>query len=83
MPERPFDVFDPTHQSSPLGWAVHGARYSGGADERSGVYIELVRLLLNAGSSLHYPDDPDGDAYLKRLLEDAPAEIAKRLRGQN
>lgn len=79
----PLDVFDPTHQSSPLGWAVHGARYSGGAAERPAVYIELVRMLLDAGSSLHYPDDPDGDAYLKRLLEDAPSGVEKLLRVQN
>ena len=26
----PLDVFDATHESSPLGWAVHGSRYSGG-----------------------------------------------------
>ena len=78
----PLDVFDPSHQYSPLGWAVHGSRYSGGADERLPEYIELVRMLLEAGSSLHYPNDPEGDSYLKRLLEDAPFEIEKLLIAQ-
>ncbi|MCB0629421.1 MAG: ankyrin repeat domain-containing protein [Saprospiraceae bacterium] len=67
----PLDIFDKIHTSSPIGWAVHGARYSGGADIRRGVYVELVRMLLDAGSSLHYPDAPDGDAYLRRLKNDA------------
>ncbi len=66
----PLDVFDAAHQSSPLGWAVHGSRYSGGAEERQDVYVELVKMLLDAGSSLEYPNDP-GDGYLKRLRNDA------------
>lgn len=67
----PLDIFDSVHHSSPLHWAVHGARYSGGADERQEAYIELVKMLLAAGSSLHYPEDPEGDAYLLRLRKDA------------
>lgn len=74
----PLDVFDSVHSSSPLGWAVHGSRYSGGADERQNVYVELVRLLLDAGSSLHYPDDPGG-AYLKRLRTDATEQVKEWL----
>ena len=30
----PLDFFDAIHKSSPIGWAVHGSRYSGGAEER-------------------------------------------------
>lgn len=71
----PLDVFDPVHQSSPVGWAVHGSRYSGGADARQPVYVELVRMLLDAGSLVHYPDDPTGDAYRRRLLEDATPAV--------
>lgn len=71
----PLDVFDATHGSSPLGWAVHGARYSGGADVRQDAYAELVRMLLDAGSSLHYPDEPTGNAYLNRLHNDATPSI--------
>jgi ankyrin repeat protein len=75
----PLYVFDTTHESSPLGWAVHGSRYSGGADQRQDVYVELVRMLLDAGSSLHYPDDPNGNAYLRRLRNDATSRIRELL----
>ena len=70
----PLDVFDACHDSSPLGWAVHGARYSGGARDRSDAYVEVVRLLLEAGAGLHYPGRPDDDAYLNRLMADATPE---------
>jgi len=77
----PLDVFDATHQSSPLGWAVHGSRYSGGAAEHQDAYVALVRMLLEAGSSLHYPNQPGSDAYFRRLLEDATSQVAEVLRG--
>ncbi|MDH3629339.1 MAG: ankyrin repeat domain-containing protein [Acidobacteriota bacterium] len=76
----PLDLFDATHASSPVGWAVHGSRYSGGAKERESVYVELVRMLLRAGSRLHYPDDPQGDAYRRRLLTDASPAVRDVLR---
>ena len=75
----PLNLFDPTHESSPLGWAVHGSRYSGGAEERQEVYVELVQLLLNAGSQLHYPDQPQGTDYRDRLLNDATPRIKELL----
>lgn len=71
----PLDVFDDAHESSPLHWAVHGSRFSGGAEERQDAYVALVEMLLAAGSSLRYPGDPDGDAYGKRLLEDAMPRV--------
>jgi len=71
----PLDIFEDTHHSSPLHWAVHGSRFSGGAEQRQNAYVELVEMLLAAGSSLHYPDDPDGDAYTKRLLRDATPRV--------
>ena len=71
----PLDVFDDAHESSPLHWAVHGSRFSGGAEERQDAYVELVEMLLAVGSSLHYPGDPHGDTYRKRLLEDATAQV--------
>ncbi len=49
----PLDVFDSVHEGSPIGWAVHGSRYSGGAEQRQDRYVRLVRRLLEAGSSLH------------------------------
>ena len=71
----PLDVFGDAHESSPLHWAAHGSRFSGGAEERQDAYVELTEMLLAAGSSLHYPGDPDGDAYRKRLLEDATPRV--------
>lgn len=75
----PLDIFDPIHDSSPIGWAVHGSRYSGGADRRQDRYLELVRMLLDAGSSLTYPDQPNSDAYFVRLLEDAAPGVKELL----
>lgn len=79
----PVNDFESTHNSSPLGWAVHGARYSGGAEERQEVYAELVGLLLEAGSSLEYPGDPGGRSYYERLMEDATDTIRPLLVERN
>ncbi|MEM7230477.1 MAG: ankyrin repeat domain-containing protein [Planctomycetota bacterium] len=76
----PLEVFDSVHASSPLGWAVHGARYSGDAEPRLDDYASIVRMLLDAGAVMRYPDD-DSDAYRERLLNDAPPVIAAILRG--
>lgn len=76
----PLDDFDSVHESSPLGWAVHGSRYSGGADQREENYLALVHMLLEAGSSLHYPDQPQSDAYRARLIKDAGPRVAEILR---
>ncbi len=76
----PLDIFDPVHKASPIHWAAHGSRYSGGAEERQDAYVELVEMLLGAGSSLSYPDDPDSDAYRHRLLRDASPCVREVLR---
>ncbi len=75
----PLDIFDATHESSPIGWAVHGSRYSGGAEGRQDAYVALVRMLLAAGSSLHYPGEQT-DAYFQRLLKDAASRVGEILR---
>jgi ankyrin repeat protein len=69
------EVFDPTHSSSPLGWAVHGSRYSGMAAQRQAVYTEAVTILLDAGARLHYPGTPHDDSYRARLIVDASADV--------
>jgi ankyrin repeat protein len=74
----PLDHFEPTHNMSPIGWAVHGGKFSGGADERPEVYVELVRLLLDAGSSLEYPTST-GDDYFETLLRLATPPIKQLL----
>ncbi len=79
----PVDVFDSTHYSSPLGWAVHGSQYSGGAAARQDAYLALVQTFLAAGASLHYPDEPRSDAYLNRLLEDASPKVRQVLEQMN
>jgi ankyrin repeat protein len=78
----PLDVFDATHERSPIGWAVHGSRYSGGAAERQDAYVALVEMLLAAGSRLHYPDAVHSDAYVQRLLNDAPPRVEAVLRNR-
>jgi len=75
----PLEWFDATHHSSPLGWAVHGSRYADAGD-RQDAYVAIVRMLLAAGARLHYPDDPDGDAYRDRLLRDASPAVAEVLK---
>ena len=76
----PLEGFDNDHRSSPLGWAVHGAKYSGGAEARLAEYLDIVAQLLAAGASLYYPGD-NSDAYYQRLLTDAPDQVAVLLRG--
>ncbi|QQS42855.1 MAG: ankyrin repeat domain-containing protein [Acidobacteriota bacterium] len=75
----PLDVFDDDHQSSPLHWAVHGSRFSGGAEERQDRYVRLVEMLLEAGSSLHYPGD-DSDTFIRRMYLDGSDRIREVLR---
>ncbi len=77
--DAPLDIFEPTHGSSPIGWAVHGSRYSGGADERQDVYVALVGMLLAAGSCLQYPGETQSDAYTRRLLDDASPQVREVL----
>ena len=69
----PLDVYDACHHSSPLGWAVHGSRYSGGADEAQDAYVAIVEMLLRAGSGLR------DQAYLERLRGDASERVAALL----
>jgi ankyrin repeat protein len=69
----PLDVYDACHDSSPLGWAVHGSRYSGGADDAQAAYVALVEMLLRAGSPIR------GQAYLDRLRRDASEQVAPLL----
>ncbi len=75
----PLEIFDPTHESSPLGWAIHGSRYSGGAEERQDAFVDLVEMLLAAGVVLDYPTQPDSDAYFSRLLCDASPKVKTML----
>jgi hypothetical protein len=58
------------HDLSPLGWACHGSRYSGGADERAGVYADIVEVLLAAGASFGG----------RRMFEDASDAVREVLR---
>ena len=71
----PLDLFDPVHESSPVHWAAHGSRYSGEAEDRQDVYVAVTRMLVEAGSSLHYPGRPEDDAYVRRLLKDASPQV--------
>lgn len=62
------DAWEECHGMTPLGWAVHGSRYSGDAENRQEAYLPIVRLLLDAGSTLHHPaGSPATISYLERL----------------
>jgi ankyrin repeat protein len=74
------EIFDRVHSSSPIGWAVHGSSYSGGAEEREDLYVEVTQLLLEAGSCLFYPEEPTSDAYFQRMLKDASPKVEALLR---
>ncbi len=67
------------HDSTPLGWAAHGSRYSGGAESRQDAYVALIDLLLDAGATLAHPLDPPG-APGKWILAAASERVAARLR---
>lgn len=69
----PIDIAGDDHDSTPLGWAVHGARYSGGADHEPERYVEIVRMLLAAGAGFR------DEAYRRRVLGDAIPTIAALL----
>jgi ankyrin repeat protein len=69
----PIDMAGDDHDSTPLGWAAHGARYSGGADDQRDRYVDIVRMLRAAGAGFR------DEAYRRRLLDDALPEIAELL----
>ncbi len=71
----PLDLYDSVHESTPIHWGAHGSRYSGGVEERQAEYVALVKILLDAGSSLTYPHEVDGESYIERLLCDASPEV--------
>ena len=76
----PLDLIDPTHEMCPLGWAVHGSRFSGGAEERPEVYVELATMLLAAGATPTHPDEKLPGQYLELLLGWAAPGVADVLR---
>ncbi len=61
----PLHVRCEAHDLTPLGWAAHGSRYSGGADERIEHYLEIARMLIDAGGA----PDPSTDAGRNDIAE--------------
>jgi hypothetical protein len=41
------ELRDPTHDGTPLGWCMHGARYSGNTQ---GDHAAIAHMLLDAGA---------------------------------
>lgn len=76
----PLETLCVAHLKTPLGWAAHGSRYSGGADRRTEVYVEIAERLLEAGASLVDPLHPRKDRKGTWLLRDAGPEVAAVLR---
>lgn len=75
----PLEVFDGVHHSSPLGWAVHGARFSGGAESRQEAYVDIVRTLLEAGAEMRYSESSSDHDFRERLRRDATPAILEVL----
>ena len=50
--DAPLELRGDDHDLTPLGWLAHGSRFSGGADERQEVYVDIARQLLDAGAKL-------------------------------
>ena len=74
------DAWEKCHDMTPLGWAVHGSRYSGDAETRQDAYLPIVKLLLDAGSTLKYPaGTPATIPYLNRLREYASPAVLQLL----
>jgi ankyrin repeat protein len=79
----PRDVRDKTYGSSPLAWAVHGSRFCRSADEE---YLEIARLLLEAGSSRkatinNWGEPPENlgsrrlSAFIERWYREHPEQL--------
>ena len=75
----PLEIRGDLHDLSPLGWACHGSRYSGGAGDRAGVYAQIAEMLLVAGASFVHEHDPEGQPG-KRIFEDATDSVRKVVR---
>lgn len=75
----PLECIDPINGSTPLGWAVHGSRFSGGASERTAVYVEIVEILLKAGAQRVYLNAQDDDSYWEWMLATASEEVRASL----
>ncbi len=73
----PVDVYDSLHNGSPLGWAVHGSKLSGGAGRRQRAYVAIVRDLLAAEGAKNHPTGPA--AYYSRLIASASRPVRKIL----
>jgi ankyrin repeat protein len=70
----PLELLDSTHRSTPLGWATHGSRFSGGADRRPEIYVEIVEMLLDAGAMAN-------EQMLKDASEQVRETLVRRLGG--
>jgi ankyrin repeat protein len=71
----PLDIFDRVHGASPIGWCCHGSSFSEDPASRRVAYVAVAELLIGAGASLHYPEAPQDDGYILRLLEDASPAV--------
>ena len=61
---HPLEVCDADHQSTPLGWAIHGSENS--AFQSTGDYAGIVQALLNAGAKR--PEKIEGSPAVQNIL---------------
>lgn len=67
--DAPLERRGDDHNLTPLGWLAHGSRYSGGADERQEVYLDIGRQLLEAGARLEPSFVEMASDEVRRLFE--------------
>ena len=69
----PVSLCDGNFGGTPLGWAVHGSKLSGGARRRQRAYKSIVHMLLATEGALQHSDGPR--AYHARLVASASRPI--------
>ena len=68
------------HDSTPLGWVVHGSVHSGGARERAAVYAAVAQVLLTAGASIVDARPRGRGQWAQMLIAESSPEVAEVLR---
>ncbi len=65
------------HDCTPLGWAAHGSRHSGGADKCSDRYVQVAEVLLRAGAPFPQPHELHDRAQFAQASEPVAAVLRR------
>jgi ankyrin repeat protein len=74
----PIDSRDPTHQSTPLGWAAFGSVHR---RAKGGDYVGVIDRLIAAGASVDVPGNGNNETYLGMAEGNADVQQALRRHG--